>query len=195
LGALFVLYPVVAYYGLMNGMAWFGLLLLILFFSYKAIFVKQQRWYSLGLICILSLGAWFQQSAMIKLVPIIIHVSLFIIFYQSLRSGEPLIEKFARLDFPVFPESMAKHCLQMTKIWVAFFCFNILLNIGLVAWASDGVWALYNGILVYVLIGLLVLGEYGWRRLKFPDLEMPTFKETALRISKNSHSIIGKTHE
>ena len=120
-----------------------------------------------------------------------IHLSLFGLFYQSLRDQSPLIEKFARLDFPELPEGMASHCLQMTQIWAAFFVFNIALNIGLVMWATDAAWALYNGMLVYALIGILILGEYIWRRIKFPSLVMPSFKDTALNISKHSRDIIG----
>ncbi|PCI03037.1 MAG: hypothetical protein COB79_01380 [Zetaproteobacteria bacterium] len=189
-GILFILYPAVVYYGLTHGMAWFGLLLLILFFMYQAIF-SEKHWQSIGFIAVLSVGAWFQQATTIKLIPIVIHLSLFGLFYQSLQDKSPLIEKFARLDFPNFPEGMARHCLQMTQIWTVFFACNIVLNIGLVLWATDATWALYNGMLVYIFIGMLVLGEYIWRRIKFPSLVMPSFKDTALNISKHSRGIIG----
>lgn len=190
IGILFILYPAVVYYGLTHDMAWFGLLLLILFFVYQAIF-SGKHWQSIGFIGILSLGAWFQQATTIKLIPIVIHLSLFALFYQSLRDKSPLIEKFARLDFPELPEGMARHCLHMTQIWAAFFAFNVALNIGLVMWATDATWALYNGMLVYILIGMLVIGEYVWRRMKFPNVVMPSFKDTALNISKHSRNIIG----
>lgn len=195
MGILLILYPAVVYYGLTNGMTWLGLLLLVLFFIYKSLFVAKKRWHSVIIVCMLSLGAWLLQATTVKLIPIVIHVSLFLVFYQSLRVKKPIIERFARLDFPAFPEGMAKHCWQITQVWVFFFLFNIIFNIILVTWASDELWAIYNGVLVYGFIGLLVIGEYIWRSIKFPDLIMPSFKETVLRISKNSRGIIGNAND
>ncbi|MDX8378034.1 MAG: hypothetical protein R8L53_08445 [Mariprofundales bacterium] len=195
MGILLILYPAIVYYGLTNGLAWFGLLFLTLFFIYKSLFVKKKRWYSIATVCILSLGALLQQAIVIKLIPIAVHLGLFFIFYQSLREENSLIEKFARLDFPDFPDGMAKYCFQITQVWVLFFTFNIVLNIILILWASDRVWAMYNGILVYFLIAFLVIGEYVWRQIKFPDLLMPSFKDTAIKILKNSREIIGKAND
>ena len=74
-GILFVLYPAVVYYGLTNGVAWIGLLCLIFYFVYKLLFVKKGRGQSIALICVLSLGVWLQQAAMIKLIPAAIHLT------------------------------------------------------------------------------------------------------------------------
>ena len=190
-----MLYPAVAYYGLANGVAWVGLSMLMLILAYQAILFKEKRRSFLGAIIIISLGIGLAQSAMVKLVPVVIHISLFMLFYQSLKNGEPLIEKFASLDFPVFPPGMKVHCLQVTQVWTFFFAFIIVFNFALVTWGSDEAWALFNGVLLYILIGLLVVGEYIWRRIRFSGVEMPTLKETVYKITKNSRAIFDKKHD
>jgi len=190
-GVLFVVYPAIVYFGLSHNMAWIGLLLLILFCVQKAVVSDEKRLQYVVLIAILTLGAWIHQSVTIKLLPIAIHSGLFVLFWQSLRAGKPLIEQFARLDFPDMPDGIPEYCSNVTKIWTAFFAFNIFLCLILAIWASDEIWAVYNGLIVYGLIGLLVVGEYVWRRLKFPWLEIPSFKDTAISISKNGHKIWG----
>lgn len=188
-GVLILLYPAVIYYGITNDMAWFGLSLLIIFLAYQAWSSPHQSWLYLSLVVVLLLGGWFEQGLMVKLVPLFIHISMFVVFWFSLRADSPIIEKFARLDFPELPEDLAEHCRQMTYVWAAFFALNIVVIITLAWWGSDELWLLYNGVLAYVLVGVLIVGEYIWRKLKFPELEMPSFKDTVVKISKNSRDI------
>lgn len=193
--AFFILYPMVMYFGLTHGMAWLGLTFLAIFFLHRAIFVAEGRKLSLFIVLVLALGMWLQQEAMVKFIPIVIHSSLFLLFFQSLRLRQPIIEKFARLDFPVLPEGMAEHCLFITRAWTLFFALNIFVNIGMILWFPHGLWALYNGVIVYVFIALLVVWEYGLRKRRFAHVDMPSFRDTVVTITKHSKSIFGKNDD
>jgi len=190
--ALFILYPAAVYFGLTHGMAWLGLTFLAIFFLYRAYFSAERRRFSIFMVLVLLIGMWLQQEAMVKFIPIIIHATLFLLFFQSLRLKQPIIEKFAKLDFPVLPEGMAEHCLFITRVWAIFFALNILINIGMIFWFPHAYWALYNGVIVYVLIGFLVIGEYGLRKRRFAHVEMPSFRDTVITISKHSKNIFEK---
>jgi uncharacterized membrane protein len=49
-------------------------------------------------------------------------------------------------------------------MWCGFFVVNGLIATATALWASAGVWALYNGLLSYVAMGLLMGGEWLVRR-------------------------------
>lgn len=136
-------------------------------------------------------GAVFFRQYAAKMIPVLIHTSMFLLFYGSLRSGAPLIERFARLDFPELPPGIAEYCRKVTWVWAAFFAANIVWCSALAIWAGNGFWALYNGVVIYVLLGLLIVSEYVWRRLRYPWLEVPPFRQSVANIIKNGHTIWG----
>ena len=49
---------------------------------------------------------------------------------------------------------------RVTQVWCGFFVFNGSLALLTALYASDGVWMLYNGLLAYVLMGILFAGEW-----------------------------------
>lgn len=49
-------------------------------------------------------------------------------------------------------------------MWCVFFVFNGALAVATALWTSDRVWALYNGLIAYVLIGTLFSVEWLVRR-------------------------------
>ena len=57
----------------------------------------------------------------------------------------------------------------VTKVWCGFFVANGLAALGTALWASPKVWSLYNGVVAYLLMGVLFAGEY-LVRLRFKRL-------------------------
>ncbi len=101
-----------------------------------------------------------------KLYPLLISGILLFQFAWSLRYPPSMIEKFARLaqrNIALPPETCA-YCRRVTWVWVGFFCLNIALSVLTALCDSWGLWALYNGVISYVLIGLLMGGEWLVRR-------------------------------
>lgn len=99
----------------------------------------------------------------LKLYPVIINLSMLIFFASSLRSGPSVIERLARLKEPNLPESGVVYTRKVTILWCVFFILNGAISLA-TSFASDEVWALYNGLISYILIGLLFCGEYAVRR-------------------------------
>jgi len=53
---------------------------------------------------------------------------------------------------------------RVTWIWCGVFVLNGSLALATALWASNQVWALYNGLLAYVMMGALCGGEWLVRR-------------------------------
>lgn len=188
-GLLIVGYPLIVYYLLANGLPLLGAGFVMGMVIWK---VKNREdwliWVAGLLLIALSVGYVFGAGFISKLSPLLIHLSLFWLFGHSLKTT-PLIERFARLDFPELPPEIEIYCRKLTRVWAGFFALNIMGCIWLALFGDDKTWALYNGLYVYLLIGLLVVGEYIWRRLRFPDLEIPSFRQTVDNMIKNGHQV------
>jgi len=190
-------YPVIIYVLLTHQLAWVGALLVFGLIAWRLRHRAHWPWLLgllvLGLLLVTRLAGL---DAFLKLSPLLIHISLFIIFAQSLRSI-PLIERFARLEFGTeLPPGIAHYCRGVTWVWVAFFAANIIGCTWLALYGDDKLWVLYNGLIVYGLIVALLLGEYLWRHVRFPDLEIPPPAQTMRSIIANGDQIWGrKSHD
>lgn len=184
-------YPVFVYLGIRHGISW--IFPLVASFLFVRMFRAGGRHaWLFGLVALALLaGAVFFQHFSAKMIPVLVHTSMFILFYSSLRKGQSLIERFARLDFPELPPEIATYCRKVTWVWTIFFAVNIVWCSALAIWADAAFWALYNGAIIYLLIGLLMISEYIWRRLRYPWLEIPPFKQSMMNIMKNGHTIWG----
>jgi len=186
---LIAAYPLIIYLLLSNQLAWIGAMLVLGLLVWKLRHRANGAWLiALLLVGVLIVARLFGVDTILKLSPLLIHSSLFTIFAHSLKTT-PMIERFARLDFDVLPPGIAAYCRKLTLLWAGFFAANIIGGIALAIWGDDASWALYNGLIVYLLIGALLLGEYLWRRIAFPELEIPPLAQTMRSIASNGHTI------
>lgn len=186
---LFLGYPLIIYLLLTNDLPWLGSAVVLTILIWKIHTRSDWYWWVAGIGLFCALVIWgFGPGMISKLSPILIHSGLFYIFWNSLKDV-PLIEVFARLDFPELPPEIVVYTRQLTIFWALFFALNILLCVWMAIWQDDALWALYNGLLVYLLIVILMIGEYLWRHIRFPDLEIPSLRQTAENVIKNGHKI------
>jgi len=183
-------YPVIIYLLLVYQVAWLGTFLVFGMVMWKLHHRDNWLWWTIVLLVgALVTARLLGIDATLKMSPLLIHTSLFYIFMQSLNNT-PLIERFARLDFgDALPTGITSYCRKLTILWTVFFAANIAGCTWLAILGDDATWALYNGVIVYLLIGALLLGEYLWRRIAFPDLEIPSLARTIRSIANNGHKI------
>jgi uncharacterized membrane protein/3-hydroxymyristoyl/3-hydroxydecanoyl-(acyl carrier protein) dehydratase len=91
--------------------------------------------------------------------PIVVNLGLLMYFGGSLRGGPTAIERLARLEQPELPAEGVRYTRILTKVWCGFFFLNGSFAAFTVWWGDARLWALYNGGVSYLLIGLLVFGE------------------------------------
>ncbi|MBD9355851.1 COG4648 family protein [Methylomonas albis] len=147
------------------------------------------RWGSFLLAAVLLAGAYFANAYFIWLLPSFAYLWLTFLFGHTLWSPPSFIERLVRLQFPELVPGIADYCRQLTWIWTGFFAANIGICAALPALAGQTAWALYTGVLVYLLMGMLGTGEWFYRHRRFPDLEIPPALETFKCIAMNGHKV------
>lgn len=107
----------------------------------------------------------------LRLVPVAMNLALLAAFGRTLWSGPPLVETFARLQVPDLPPDEVRYCRSVTALWCGFFALNALACLGLALFAELATWALYTGLVSYLLVGLLFAGEFVVRAWRFGRYE------------------------
>ncbi|MNE71751.1 hypothetical protein D3C80_1676500 [compost metagenome] len=107
--------------------------------------------------------AAMNSTLLLRWYPVLINASLLGVFGLSLIHGPPVVERLARLREPDLPPAAVAYTRQVTKVWCLFFLGNGLTAAALALWAPLNWWALYNGLIAYLLMGALFAGEW-WVR-------------------------------
>ncbi|MCE9640491.1 MAG: hypothetical protein K8S22_10145 [Betaproteobacteria bacterium] len=145
------------------------LLLLILRHHYRArLFLRGLGWLSyavLAALVALSVGVMVTNSEpLLRLYPAAINLGMLLLFGLSLLRPPSMIEQFARLHKPQFSAADIGYTRRVTVVWCVFFVANGALAAYTALIGSRELWALYNGLIAYVLIGALMGGEWLYRR-------------------------------
>ncbi len=190
---LFMLYPYLVYRGIESGMVWIAPAI------FSAIFLQQSfaarkakiKIYKALLAIGLLLGAYYLQTVTAKVLPVLIQLMLMYFFGRTLLKdkGPPFIESFVRLDFADIPPEILIYARQLTILWTCFFAFNALMCTALAVFSNDKWWALYNGVFIYLMIGVLTTGEYIYRHFRFPSLVIPDAKSSIKNMFVNGRKI------
>ena len=195
---IFLLYPYLVYRGVKEGVVWFAPAAIASIYFFQAVKArsKRVRIKKTAIVIILFLGAIFYQDVMAKLMPIIIQLSLMLFFGKTLLRGKgpSLVERFASLEFPVMPSALSRYCRHLTIMWTSFFAFNVVTCILLAFFAPVEWWAIFTGVLIFMLTAILMVAEYIWRiflfrRIDLPKEQIPGIKESAKAMLVNGRKI------
>ncbi len=93
------------------------------------------------------------------LYPLLVNLAFFTFFTISLYYPPTVIERIARRQRPEFSERAVIYTRKVTRVWCVFFLLNGGVS-ALTIFHSEIWWMLYNGFISYVLIGLMLAGEY-----------------------------------
>lgn len=171
LAAVTVAYPLLVYVALGRfEPRWLSLLLLGVALL-RASTARQPWWWVVAacaaLLALLSTA--FNAALPLKLYPVLVNATLLAVFAASLRWPPSAIERFARIRHPDLPPRGVAYTRKVTQVWCGFFAVNGAIALATALYASERVWALYNGLLAYVLIGLLFAGEWWVRQRVMRD--------------------------
>ncbi|MEZ5482227.1 MAG: hypothetical protein R3E73_08595 [Porticoccaceae bacterium] len=95
--------------------------------------------------------------------PVLINITFLCLFLASLLNPPSIIEKLARLKDPDIPHSAIPYTRKVTIVWCYFFFINGAIAF-ITVYLNEYWWLLYNGLISYLLIALLVTGEMLFRR-------------------------------
>ncbi|HTJ94414.1 MAG TPA: hypothetical protein VL424_15075 [Pararobbsia sp.] len=101
---------------------------------------------------------------LMRLYPSMVNLGLLAVFGATLIKGPSMIEKFARISRPDPAPHIIRYTRRVTQIWCVFFAVNTVFSVyTALSWSRDA-WSIYNGALAYVLCGVLLIGEFAWRK-------------------------------
>ncbi len=119
--------------------------------------------------CLLVALMLVAPSALVFGPPVAINAALGIVFALSLRRGrEPLISIFARLEQGTLTPELVRYTRRLTWLWTLLL-FGLAAGAALLAaYASLATWSWFVNCATYVAIACLFVGEYLFRRMRFP---------------------------
>jgi len=159
---LSLVYPGLVYLGYSrcspSALAWLlaGLALL------RALTSRDKIWrITAGIALVLALISMAgDQILPLKLYPALVNMALLLVFASSLAYPPTVVERIATLREGQLPPAAIHYTRRVTQVWCGFFVFNGLAALITALWTSNAVWALYNGLIAYLLMGTLFAIEW-----------------------------------
>lgn len=186
---LVVVYPFLSAYLARHGYSAQILVLFAGLTAWRGIQFRKWTWRLLALLLAGSFlaAAYLANVYFVWLIPSFVYLWLTVLFGYTLWSPPSLCERLVRLQFPEFKPGIAEYLREVTWVWTIFFAVNAPVCALLPFLAGQQAWTLYTGLLVYVLMSVLAIGEWFYRRKRFPDLEAPPVMETFKVFAQQGH--------
>lgn len=166
LGAVTVAYPFLVYAGITRLEPQWLALLLGSVALLRALVARTVFWSAAaaGALVLAGLSAAGNAVLPLKLYPVLVNAIFLLVFAVSLAHPPSAIERLARLAEPDLPPAGVAYTRRVTQVWCGFFVLNGAVALWTALRASNEAWALYNGFISYLLMGLLFAGEWLVRR-------------------------------
>lgn len=157
-----LLYPLAIWFGLARfEPRWLALALLALALLRAAVSREPVWLVAAAGAALLVLASWLSNDGLpLKLYPVLVNAAMLGVFAISLRHPPTVIERLARLKEPDLPASAIPYVTRVTQAWCLFFVVNGGIALWTAVAASDATWALYNGLVAYLLMGAMFAGEW-----------------------------------
>ncbi|MBI3897946.1 MAG: hypothetical protein HY308_06575 [Gammaproteobacteria bacterium] len=171
--ASLVLYPLAVYFALEYvEVRYLGIaLLVVLLLRHRRqarTFMAGLEWAGPALISIVGVFAalvwWTNNELLLRLYPALLNAVTLSLFAFTIYRPPSMIERFARLEQPELPPDGVRYTKRLTWVWCGFLTANGSIAVYTALFMSREAWALYNGLIAYILMGALLLGERVFRR-------------------------------
>jgi uncharacterized membrane protein len=97
--------------------------------------------------------------------PVLLSLAVAFVFGVTLWRSPSLVEQFALATGEAWSPELQHYCRNVTLIWTVWLCLNAVIAAVLALSGSARAWALWTGLLSYVVSALLFAGEWTVRRL------------------------------
>lgn len=125
--------------------------------------VKQQvvlAW-SLGVVALVVLLAFRgMQLDWLRFYPMLFDLGMAAVFFGSLFTARPLVERIARIFHPDLPPSGVRYTRHVTRAWGVLMLLIALVSLYTALVGSLRTWSLFNGLIVYGVMVLAFACEY-----------------------------------
>ena len=128
--------------------------------------------------------------------PALVNLFFLVLFGHTLFAGPSMVYRFATLKdksiaISPYRKKIAAYCRNVTLVWCCFFIVNGTIALLSVYGDSYRFWALYNGCIAYILMGLLFVGEFIVRKFVQKNMKGDFIPLTQVRLnSRDMDSIV-----
>ena len=115
-----------------------------------------------AILAVLAATSWLRgDSEGLLWYPVFCNLLMLGIFAHSLVfQSQSVIERLARIREPDLPASGVAYTRRVTQVWCGFFVLNGGVAAATALHNDLELWTLYNGLISYLLMGLLLAGEW-----------------------------------
>ena len=153
-----IAYPVAVFLALRHGFSVRMLGMVLICAVLIGVAQNRNLWIGICGVLLAALSFISNQDIFLKLYPVFMNACVCAVFALSLR-GTPLIQRIAERTHCKFDDKMVKYARKQTRVWVVFLAINTLVSL-VTVFMSDVVWTIYNGLISYCLMGLVILAQY-----------------------------------
>lgn len=175
-GGLLLSYPVAVYFAekvLSPSQLLAGLVILLGLRMLVAVWINKQRVVVTVSAACLLLAAGVAalcvfpdiRLAWLRFYPMVFDLAVFGVFFGSLFVGQPVIERIARvLGRHEMTTAHIRYARRATWAWAILMLLIALVSLYTAVATSLETWSLFNGVIVYGVMGAMLAGEYLLRR-------------------------------
>jgi len=121
---------------------------------------REQLLICCGAVTLALLSIWSGSSNAMLYYPVLVNAVLLAAFAGSLFFPPTIVERIARLRDNDLPRQAIPYLRRVTAAWCVFFVANGAIALYTATATSFDAWALYNGLIAYILIGAMFAGEF-----------------------------------
>ncbi|MFL0809891.1 MAG: hypothetical protein K6L76_05700 [Agarilytica sp.] len=177
-------YPVLAHLGVVLAQPLL-MPLAIVFLAAGVLFsgLKSGNWVTWLILFIVAVFAsvmqWFHSAIFIMYIPLVF-VPLLIGwgFARTLLPGQvPLVTEIGEKARGPLSESMRRYTRVVTQMWAVCLISMAVWGLLLAIFGHETVWVTFTGMLNYMIVGILFVGEFVYRKFRFKDHDHPKFHD------------------
>lgn len=128
---------------------------------------KLHRSFSLLMVIFFAIIAVSRSFGTMYWYPVLMNVLMLSIFGGSLFRPQTFVEHLARLQMPDLPQAGVIYTRRVTQVWCIVFMLNILVTSVFILTQQYEYWAIFTGIISYLIIGVVMAVEWTIRQFIF----------------------------
>lgn len=168
LGILLVCYPLIVYLTIYKlGPVPLGFIMILLLLLRGRIWFQNKPTAAWGSFALAAIAGSFllgdDAAIVLKLYPVLINFGLLVAFMYTLFNPPSMIERIVRaLRMPMSAKA-GPYTRVVTMVWCGFFIVNGSIASLIAVSGSLGAWTIYNGLIAYIVMGVIIVGELIFR--------------------------------
>ena len=165
---LIIAYPIMVHQNIDTLSPSFFAALVLSAFILRFIFIKESRQYPQWLILLFVIAFCtcviiYDSEQLLKFYPVMMNTGIGLLFISSLRGDKSLIEQFVHASGRTPPNGAIGYLKKLTLVWGLLLLTNGAISTYTACCTSLSSWALYNGFISYIIIGIFIIAELFYR--------------------------------